>query len=91
MPPFFEKQMDYIFFFYGLAFLIVAMACFTIREGEKRLPWTYLGAFGVAHGVNEWMDMLAMALADSPVFSALRFVVMATSFLFLVDCPGIDL
>jgi diguanylate cyclase (GGDEF)-like protein len=85
MNLFFERQMDYIFFIYGLAFLIMAAVCITMRREERRLPWVYLGLFGVTHGFNEWLDLIAITLGDNPVFTASRIFVMIVSFLFLLE------
>ena len=86
MSVFLNAQLDYIFFFYGLAFILLASVCVSLtREPGRLLPWKWLGLFGLTHGVNEWLDMLAVNLGSSTAFTAARWAMMAISFLFLVE------
>lgn len=79
-------QLDYIFFFYGLSFLFLSAVCFFLRKPDPRpLAWAWLALFGLAHGLNEWLDLAAISFSDSPAFSAFRLAVMAVSFLFLFE------
>ncbi len=83
---FLKGQLDYIFFVYGLAFFVLGVVCFTRhRSTQEILPWMYMGLFGFSHGLNEWLDMLALTTGDTPLFSAVRLAVMAVSFAFLVE------
>jgi hypothetical protein len=86
ISTFLQMQLDYIFFFYGLGFILLAAVILSMSGSEDRpLPWGWLGLFSLTHGTNEWLDMLALSLKDSPAFSVVRFIVMAVSFLFLVE------
>lgn len=79
-------QLDYIFFFYGLSFILLAAVCFSLSKTVKPiLPWRWLAGFGLVHGINEWLDMLAFGLGDSLTFQAVRVLMMASSFVFLVE------
>ncbi len=81
-----KSQLDYIFFVYGLAFVVLGVVCFTRqRSAQDILPWQLMGLFGLTHGLNEWLDLLALTTGDSPLFSAVRLAVMAVSFAFLVE------
>jgi PAS domain S-box-containing protein len=83
---FFQLQLDYVFFFYGLAFILLAAICCTMRwEQNRRLPWIWLALFGFTHGINEWLDMLTLSFGDGTIFSTIRFGVMTASFVFLVE------
>lgn len=82
---FFHSQMDYILFFYGLAFLILAAISFTMRGRKSPLFWFLLGLFGLTHGVSEWLGMVAFALGDDPLFYAFRTLLMIISFVFLFE------
>src|SRR4030043_1020685 len=85
MTEFFKTQTDYIFFFYGLAFMVMAGACLAMREEERRaLPWRLLSLFGIIHGLNEWMDLLARNLLKNEIFTLLASVFLLISFLILV-------
>jgi C4-dicarboxylate-specific signal transduction histidine kinase len=86
MADFFKDQMDYIFFFYGLAFIVLAAVCWILmnRKGE-RLPWGLLGLFGLIHGVYEWLDLAVFLFGDQAFPGALRCLVMAASFTVLAE------
>ncbi len=86
MAEFLGTQLDYIFFFYGLAFILLGAVCFTIKNHDPAgLPWTLLAAFGIAHGVNEWLDLLALSIGNAPAFALLRLAVMAASYVLLLE------
>ncbi|MCX7018760.1 MAG: response regulator [Candidatus Sumerlaeota bacterium] len=86
MTGLFDSQMDYIFFCYGLAFVLLASVCSSLVHWRgQRLPWLMLGLFGALHGINEWLDMLAISLGDSPFFGWVRLAMMMLSFVFLVE------
>jgi diguanylate cyclase (GGDEF)-like protein/PAS domain S-box-containing protein len=88
MREFISGQMDYIYFFYGLAFIILAAVCFSMRGKQKNvLPWWWLGMFGLIHGINGWFDLLVLAfsIAESPTFAVIRLFFVVASFLFLLE------
>jgi signal transduction histidine kinase len=82
-----------IFLFYGLAFFSMGLAILQEmgRAADLRLrrALRYLAAFGLLHGVHEWVEMIerlnALPGQDSaPIFwSASRIVMLAVSFLLL--------
>jgi PAS domain S-box-containing protein len=81
-------QLDYIFFFYGLSFIILGTVCLNLhkhRQQKNDPPWKCLSLFAFTHGANEWLDMLAIDLWDTPGFLALRTAIMALSFIFLFE------
>ena len=80
------QQLDYIFFLYGLSFIFLAVVTFALHRIDKdRLPWHWLVFFGLTHGLNEWLNMLALSLGDPPLFLASRLFVLAVSFLCLLE------
>ncbi|MGA0534158.1 sensor domain-containing diguanylate cyclase [Hansschlegelia sp. KR7-227] len=84
MATFLNDQLDFIFFFYGLAFLLLGATCWAIaRRRTDERSWTMLATFGLIHGVTEWLDLSALILGDTPVYSAVRISVMTASFVFL--------
>jgi diguanylate cyclase (GGDEF)-like protein/PAS domain S-box-containing protein len=92
MNAFFQGQMDYIFFFYGLAFIGLGVVCYTLsKEVNQRLPWIWLAFFGFSHGLNEWLDLVALAWQDGLWFAVCRWVVMAASFLSLLEFGRLSL
>ena len=92
MTTFFQGQMDYIFFFYGLAFIGLGVVAYILsKEANQRLPWGWLALFGLTHGFNEWLDLVALVWGDGVWFGALRWAVMTASFLCLVEFGRLSL
>jgi hypothetical protein len=86
MSTFFQGQMDYIFFFYGLAFILLGVVCHILsKEVNQRLPWGWLALFGITHGANEWLDLVALSWPEVVWFGACHWALMTASFLFLVE------
>ena len=80
------QQLDLVFFVYGLAFLLLAGVCAGLWGQEREaLPWKWLALFGLIHGVNEWLDLLALSTGDCRTFAAVRLVTLAGSFLCLAE------
>jgi diguanylate cyclase (GGDEF)-like protein len=86
MATFFSTQLDFILFFYGLAFLLLGATCLSISRGERgEESWGVLGLFAIAHGVGEWLDLTALIISDSPAFAVLRIALMVGSFMLLME------
>ncbi|KIZ44264.1 MULTISPECIES: sensor domain-containing diguanylate cyclase [Rhodopseudomonas] len=87
MAAFLEGQLDFIFFFYGLAFILVGTAGLSIaREPRgKAAGLALFGAFGLLHGASEWLDLAALIIEDSPLFVVIRLACMTGSFMFLLE------
>lgn len=56
------RQPTVIFFFYGLSFFSLGIALLTTVRRPLRLPLVialpWLAAFGIVHGIHEWIDLL---------------------------------
>lgn len=86
MANFFADQLDYIFFCYGLAFIVLGVVAFAIGKGRaKAEAWAWLGIFGWLHGLSEWLDLLAMSCGDGAGFAALRVTALTASFFALAE------
>ena len=86
MSAFFEAQLDFIFFFYGLAFILLGTVSFAIARIQGRQgSWAVLGMFAFAHGAGEWLDLTALIVGDTPLFAAVRFLLMTGSFVLLME------
>lgn len=86
MFTFLNSQLDFIFFFYGQAFILLGVTCFAIaRREENRTSWLALGLFGFVHGAGEWLDLTALVIGDSAIFGIVRAAVMTISFVLLLD------
>ncbi len=86
MAELFKAQLDYVFFLYGLAFVVLGAVCFALGDRRPRdPPWRALGAFGLAHGAHEWLGLAALSAGDTPAFASARLVVLAGSFMPLAE------
>src|SRR4030042_1954256 len=87
-----QVQMDYLFFFCGLAFIGLGVVAYILaEEPEQRLPWGYLGLFALTQGINEWLDLLASCWPDGIWFAAGRWTILAASFFFLAEFGRLSL
>lgn len=86
MATFFEQQLDYIIFFYGTSFFVLAAACYVAwKRGDSTLPWKWLFLFGITHGLNEWLDLFVFSLGGGGVIAYLRIASLTLSFIFLME------
>lgn len=91
MAVFFSAQLDFIFFFYGLAFILLGSVCLAIASGGRQgPPWLVLGSFAFLHGAGEWLDLLALIVGDTPAFSVSRTALMAVSFMVLLEFARLE-
>ncbi|MBF0425369.1 MAG: response regulator [Magnetococcales bacterium] len=87
-PPggLFAGEMDYVYFVYGLSFLIMGALCLsTPRNGEGRISWQLLGQFCLVHGTAEWVELAGMLLGSFPGFRFILVTLQVVSFLFLAE------
>jgi diguanylate cyclase (GGDEF)-like protein len=85
------NQLDFIFFFYGLAFILLGTVCFAIARGHQGdTPWGVLGVFAYLHGVGEWLDLSALIVGDVPVYAIARTALMTASFVFLAEFARLE-
>ncbi len=92
MNNWFQGQMDYIFFFCGLAFIGLGVICYILsKEVNQRLPWAWLALFGFTYGLSELLDFMVLAWPDFAWLSACRWAIMTASFLFLLEFGGLSL
>ena len=83
---FFLRQLDYVYFVYGFAFVVLAAVCAMLQQRNTfKLPWIWFGLFGFMHGINEWLEMSAMSLGDSKPFAITRVAMLGIAFIFLVE------
>jgi len=86
MKEFFNSQMDYIFFIYGLAFFLLFFVCLYLQKQDRSsIRWSFLGLFGLVHGINEWLDLIVNTFGDSDPFKWTRLVILTLSFVFLFE------
>jgi two-component system NtrC family sensor kinase len=86
MKDFFTWQMDYVYFFYGLASVGLSVVCYVMmRKKPQPLPWIWLALFGIFHGTHEWLEAIARGLWDNRLVNASHVLLMTISFIFLVE------
>ncbi len=83
----FQNNLDVVLFVYGLAFLLMGIALLLQpRKGSEfeiaRVFWL-LSAFGISHGLNEWLEMWGMIKKIN--FDPLELLSAAVSFFFLFE------
>lgn len=85
--PWYVLYLDYIFFAYGLAFLLLGVACAAVvRKSELFPTLLYLGLFGFLHGSQEWVEYSLVAFySKNFTLELLSFVLLFSSFLALCE------
>ncbi len=83
---FFSLQIDYVSFFSGLASILMAATAAALHaHAGARSSWRWLALFGLAYGVSQWLDLLAVSFPDGTPFAFVRLAVMAASFACLLE------
>jgi PAS domain S-box-containing protein len=86
MENFFSSQLDYIYFIYGLAFIIMAIISFyTHYETKLNLPLVLLGCFGLVHGLGQWCNLAAILFGHLLIFQYVRAIVIVCSLVLLFE------
>jgi len=81
-----ESQMDYLLFLYGFSFMVLAGICITLpQNSEQRLPWFWLGLYGTAQGIHEWLHMVSFSQGVGEIYTTICRTIFALSFLFLFE------
>ncbi|MFH0797390.1 MAG: ATP-binding protein [Candidatus Omnitrophota bacterium] len=91
LPIFFIKNLDVVFFIYGLSFVVTGVAILVHPRSQDSLfrlsgiIWL-LAEFGLSHGMNEWLDMFAIIRSSSSeLFDQVRLILLTISYLFLFE------
>jgi diguanylate cyclase (GGDEF)-like protein len=91
LSAFINDQLDFIFFFYGMAFILLAATCWTAARGQDDSDaWTVLGAFAFVHGMGEWLDLTALIVGDAPAFALGRMALVTLSFMLLMEFARLE-
>lgn len=91
MSTFFLNQLDFIFFFYGLAFILLGTTCLAIARGTPHgQAWAVLSGFAFVHGLGEWLDLTALIVGDGTTFAVVRVILMTVSFVLLLDFARLE-
>ncbi len=86
----FVKNLDIVFFVYGLSFFVMGIAIIIQPRQESIFRLAditgLLAGFGLSHGLNEWLDMFAIIKGcHSNLYELIRLVVLAISYVFLFE------
>ncbi|NQU73095.1 MAG: HAMP domain-containing histidine kinase [Candidatus Omnitrophica bacterium] len=90
MPDIFIKNLDIVFFIYGFSFVFMGVAVLSQPRRESmfsisKILWI-LAAFGLTHGLNEWLDMFAIIRGGhSNTFNLIRLTTLFVSYVFLFE------
>lgn len=94
ISAFFVRNIITVFFFYGLAFFVmgVALALASRQTSQFRFAMAIrpLAAFGILHGIHEWIEMFqkmgALTSGYSPSFwdEVTRLIILVLSFMMLL-------
>lgn len=83
--------MTFVFFIYGLAFFTLGLAIFIYPKKDTAFKLSkdlcLIGAFGLLHGINEWIDMFMFVRTPQELLALkiIRAFIMPLSFVFLVQ------
>jgi hypothetical protein len=85
----FNMNMDVIFLFYGLAFLVMGLVIVVLRNAESQLELSgilwLLAVFAFTHGILEWTDLWRIVRGDNTGLAAVRPALLLISYLFLFE------
>jgi PAS domain S-box-containing protein len=82
----FKGQMDYIFFFEGLAFFLVLAVCYLFRgDVYQRLQWRWFGGFALAQGMAAWLSLVAINISQPSYLSIISAALLIVSWIFLME------
>ena len=85
----FYQNLDIVFFIYGFAFTVMG---FTVLIQPKKMSefkianilWL-LAAFGITHGLNEFLDMWIIIKGRHPIIDSVRWFVLVISYMALFE------
>jgi PAS domain S-box-containing protein len=79
MTDFFQGQMDYIYAVYGLGYFVLAMVTLSLTRTSSPLPWRWIGASAVLHGLNVWVVSLMVSVGSGDGVQVMRTALLAGS------------
>ena len=85
MSGFLAGQTDFVWFLYGLGFVLLAAIAHALSRQDDRLRWNWLALFALLHSVSDVLSLLTPALGDTPLFRMARLVVLTASYLCLAE------
>ncbi|MBI5663707.1 MAG: PAS domain S-box protein [Nitrospirae bacterium] len=85
----FYHNLDIVFFIYGFAFVVMGISVLLqpkkMSEFEIANILWLLAAFGITHGINEFLDMWSIIKGRNPTFDIVRWFVLVISYIALFE------
>ena len=85
----FYQHLDVVFFIYGFAFVVMGITVLVqpkkMSEFEIANILWILAAFGITHGLNEFLDMWAIIKGRNPALDMIRWFILVASFIALFE------
>jgi len=85
----FHHNLDIVFFIYGFAFVVMGITVLLqpkkMSEFEIANILWLLAAFGISHGINEFLDMWAIIKGTNPAFDVIRWFILVISYIALFE------
>ena len=85
MSGFLANQTDFMWFLYGLGFVLLAAIGHALARQDDRLRWNWLALFALLHSVSDLLSLLTGALGDTPHFRVAHLVFLTASYLCLTE------
>jgi PAS domain S-box-containing protein len=85
MSEFIAGQTDFVWFLYGLGYVLLAAVAHALARQDDRLRWNWLALFGLLHSVSDLLNLLVGATEDTPQFRAARLALLGASYICLVE------
>jgi PAS domain S-box-containing protein len=81
-----ETNMDFIRFFCGLSYILLAVACDGLRRRrDLTLPWGWLALYGLVQASGQWMHVFALSTGDAPAYALVRLGIGVTAGVLLLE------
>jgi PAS domain S-box-containing protein len=85
----FYQNLDIVFFIYGFAFIVMGITVLVqpkkMSEFEIANILWLLAAFGITHGLNEFLDMWAIIKGRNPTLDIIRWFILLISYIALFE------
>ena len=86
MAEFLTSQLDFVYFAYGLALILLGSVATSIsRSDPDRLPWGWFAAFAYAHGIVEWLHLAELSSGNGPALAFVVTLLLLGSYLLLFE------
>lgn len=86
MEGFLQSQIDFLLFYFGLAYLLVGCICFLMAQIDKKdFFWNLLGVFGLTRGIFQWVYLFKILFGELLWMNHILLFLHVMSFLFLFE------